>query len=436
MTLQSPTDDFHRTSDSPVTFFRLRALHFAREIGVDLGEVLEAVGIVTTAFGESWLNDAAENVSRGTALPFRRHPLGDLISIAGLNQVAEVVELAGYLRSVASDPRLSMIIDGIKAQYHQSLLQLAFAAKVRAVGASDVALEPDATGGRMSDIVFTFQGERFRAECYRPTVKPDASYDESSRLATAALKAIPYGGPILSVGVSLNGELSADVRKEVSGVIARLAKNVLDSIGPDERQFPAFMMIGAAATVSVCRALPVPPGSEPRLMVAPQFPKQGRDWDIFVRQNVAYESDMAGVAGDVNSGVGLNHCAIWLCDSTREQRSLKQDLKAPLEKLGHKIEAKLSQARSEAGDRRLMIADSWMTAQLPRVDKPVVERLRKKIVGAHENVAGLLLVSRGWSGEQTRHIYEHFPLLGDEPSAATTELVARLRQLESREHAS
>jgi hypothetical protein len=151
---------------------------------------------------------------------------------------------------------------------------------------------------------------------------------------------------------------------------------------------------------------------------------------MFVRQNVSRVSQIAGLRGDLTAGVSLHHVAIWLCDESRKRRSLEQDLVRPLERLGEKIEKKLAQARSQIAAARVLLVDTWMTNQLHRVDAEVVERLRRKIVEAHGNVACLLLVSRTWHARLGRHGYDFYPLYPSSQDPSIAEMVRRLSAID------
>jgi hypothetical protein len=423
--------DFERTKETPIDFLRLRVLQLGPTMGVDSSAAIEAFGIFATAFGVEWLNAAATDSAPSSPIAFRRHPIGDLVSTAGPEQVAELFELADYLRTLQDAPGIAPIIDGLKGQYYQTLLQVAFAARLKVAGLEKLSVEPPAAAGRFSDIHGTFGGVGMRFECYRPTVKRDTSQDESTRLAQSILVALKKSPVLLSIGIAFTQPLTAAMRKVVRHRVMELANEVIASAKAHPETVPAFTISSDFCSVSVTLGLPAKPSSPPRLFVAPQFAKQDQDFDLFLRANFAYQADMIGLDADHRSGIGTNQVGIWLCDETREQRSLKQDLTRPLEKLGNRIEAKLAQARSISGDRRIVIVGTWMTNQLGRVDTNVVERLRKKILVSHENVAALLLVSRNRRGPGWRHSYIIKPLFPDQVDRQVAGLIHQLQTLET-----
>jgi hypothetical protein len=422
-------DDFERTKESPVDFLRLRVLELAPQLGVDGREALEMFGIFVTAFGESWLNEAADDHSYSDAIAFRRSHLGDIVSTAGATQISELFEIADYLRAMAGSTKLTALITGLKEQFHQTILQLAFAARLRHIGATGVDVEPPTGEGRFADVSAIYGALRLRMECYRPTFKREMETGEAFRLATSVMRAQRESSIVLSVGIALKKPLNAALRKEVTAVARKLASEVIaaSATTPD---FPAFTAASDDCVISICRGLPTQPGSRPKVLVAPAFPHQQQNFDMFVRQNVAQVSTVAGLRGDPEAGVSLHHVAVWFSEESRKRRSLEQDLTKPLEKLGDKIEKKLAQARSETGDARIFVVDTWMTNQLHRVDQSIVERLRRKIVEAHANVAALLLVSRTWHQRLGRHGYEFYPLYPSAPNATVEQMVARLSAID------
>jgi hypothetical protein len=153
--------DFERTQESALEFARLRALRFAADLGVPGDAVNERFGILINAVGSEWLTAAAEDVPQGRALPFRRHPLGDLISTAGPLQIAELLELGLYLGDIADVPGSSDVVAALKGQYRQTFFQLAVAYMARSAGATILRLEPPTSGGRLADLAMAIESQPY-----------------------------------------------------------------------------------------------------------------------------------------------------------------------------------------------------------------------------------------------------------------------------------
>ena len=423
-------DDFERTKEDPVTFLRLRALALAPEMGVPLSYASEAVAIFVTAFGEAWLNDAAEDKSPSLSVPFRRHPLGDLVSTAGAHQIAEAFEVSDYLRALQDSPHLQRVIIDLKAQYRQAILQLAFAARLRAIGANEVELEPPAAAGRFSDILFRYSGTAYRAECYRPTVRSGgARNEELIRLGQDALDAVKVRPLVYSISIALKEEPTAPTRKRLIRVVLGLAERV-DQRAGSQAGLPGCTFEDAAGTVSVCQGVATTSGTAPKPIVGPSFPEQEDTWSVFLRQGVSREADVVGVFGEAGQGTGLSSAAIWLPRDSRKAQSLDQDLTEPLVRLGKKVENKISQTRADSQELRVLIVDSWLTGQIRRARPEDVTRLKRKLVDSHEAVAGLLLVQRQWMDSVGRHGYQMHALLPDSQPRLPEDLLQRLSSID------
>lgn len=428
-------NDFQRTTEDAVTFFRLRALFLAPQMGVALAQVDEAVAIVVGALGREWLIGAADDVPPATPLALRRHPLGDMISTAGTTQVAECLELAAYLRELAMSPQLGEVIAGLKSQYRQTLLQLATAARLQLAGATGVSLEPPALDGRLSDVAFSYTGRRFRAECYRPTVTAQREVrEEMLRVGQACVAEVRDRPHVYAVAVAFTDAPTAAIRREARRVVRRLADEV-DAVvtqHSDDIIFPAFTATGPWGVVSVTRALPTPKGAPPILLRPDAFPQQGDDPDVFMRTGYLTQREAAGVGAAPPASVGLSHVGIWLPPAVRADASADRDLEQPLAKLGRKIERKLAQARNDEEAERVAVVETWMTSQLDRVNPEHVERLRRKVVDAHDGVAALLLVHRDWTPALGRHGYTVRVLQPSARPGLPADLVTRLAALDGR----
>jgi hypothetical protein len=154
-----------------VTFFRLRALASAPSMGLTTAFVAEQIDTLVMAIGRDWLLEATKDVPPSIPIPFPRHPLGHLVSTAGPEHIAEALELAEYLHALSKVPGVSSVPQALRAQYYQTVLQVAFAARLRRGGAQNLVLEPTATDGRLSDIRFDFGGMRYRARVLSANVQ-------------------------------------------------------------------------------------------------------------------------------------------------------------------------------------------------------------------------------------------------------------------------
>ncbi len=88
--------------EEPLDRFRQRALTLASRMRFDPFLVNEAIATLTCSLGTEWVANEADTQQRGTPWPFRDHPVGQMIHVAGERSVAEALELAHYLKTAAS----------------------------------------------------------------------------------------------------------------------------------------------------------------------------------------------------------------------------------------------------------------------------------------------------------------------------------------------
>ena len=351
-------DDFKRTSEDPVTYFRVTAMRLAPKIGVTVAEADEAVSLVIGAFGIDWLNREADNFPESTPMPFRRHHMGGVISTAGETQLAEVLELATYLRVLAEVSGVGGLIAGLKAQFHQALLQVTYAARLKMAGVEHMRLEPPALDGRLGDIRFDVLGESYVVECYRPTTRSTGdAHNEIVRIVQECLDLAREERWILAIGVALTEDPSPAIRAQTLNMIAEAVTVVVARRNRGDEHFPSLTVVGAIATVSVSIATNVRTGDGPKLRRDPAFPFQENDWDTYLRDGFVREADVRAIEGSVLDGVGQSSCAVWLPSDLRAEQAKPAETAELLRRLGAKIEKKLAQARSAEGAKRLGTTD-------------------------------------------------------------------------------
>ena len=390
--------DFVRTHESPLNFARLRALSFAPMLGAGERTVNEAFGVISNVFGVEWLNAAAKDISPGQALPFARHPIGRLVATAGLPQVAELVELGGYLAQLAYVPGIEQVITSLKSAYPQSLFQLAFASLCMRAGAQILRLEPEAAGGRLADLDVVVDGQRAHAECFRPTYETRDPGDVH-RLAQQALEETADIPAVVSVAIQMHTEVTAVVRRQVVRAVRRLIKEFSES-SRNGGGVACRVEREALATISVCRSTTAPPGDQSRLVTAPGFLLPAQEATVFIRRAMARASDIAGIGGMAIGHETGSHVALWLsADGTSYDHALRENaLDVELQRIGRKIERKVAQTRGVDGDAlpgwRIIAVDASVTGRLHAASVDQIARLRGKVVEAHNGIAALLMMQR------------------------------------------
>jgi hypothetical protein len=417
--------DFQRTNETAIDFARLRSLALVGELGVAAGDVNEAFGILQNAFGTQWLNDAAEDVPKGRALPFRRHPIGDLVSTAGVLQLSELIEVAGYLRDVASVQGVLEVIANLKtAAYRQTFFQLSFADMLAKSGAQLVRFEPPTEDGRLADIAAVIAGEAFHVECFRPTFRV-IDPNEPVLLMQNVLDVCASAPIVISVAIDLSAELAAANRREIVGVVRRLVDDVVRR-SSESSDIPTSLLTIPAGVVSVCRGLPVKAGSEPRFVAAPGFPRQNDRPRFFMRSGLVERNQVTGVHASYGEGVAGSHVAVWTREDEDEEPTASADEK--LLKLARKLESKLSQTRAD-DSARLIAVDTAILRDVHALEAATVERVRGKLIHAHEGVRGLFLMKRDPTGDADRHHYLLRVLLPSTGPTMDSAFVSRFSRL-------
>jgi hypothetical protein len=194
----------------PFRFLERQAGAFCQQCSFPKDFIPEGIDILRSVFGESWIRDqVAKRVSEGS---YRapKHPIARHFSTGGKSDIAELLELAAYIKSLVRVPRLSDVINHMKnaPEYRTSLLQLAYAYRFRRVGATDLQLEPTADGGRLGDFAFTIEKMGIIAECYVPRPASDDPLGEikhSYSLSTSERTPVCFGRPGASTRTRLSG---------------------------------------------------------------------------------------------------------------------------------------------------------------------------------------------------------------------------------------
>src|SRR5262249_12093354 len=139
----------------------------------------------------------------------------------------------------------STVLDGLKADYPSTLLQLSFALRVSGLGATEVALEPPVEAGRLGDVSFRLSGQEFVAECYVQRAVPWTTSTEGMWLLRRIPKLLEQQHVTVSIAIQLNRPLDAAGRKKLLASLQRMLRQ-LDGSQTDER----LLEKGAAWLVS------------------------------------------------------------------------------------------------------------------------------------------------------------------------------------------
>lgn len=397
--------------------FQIRALSFAAKLRFSPHLVNEAIAVLTATFGNDWLQSEDLSTS-GIPLGFGGHPLRRDLKLAGENQVTNILELVEYLKVVpgATDP---IVITNLKDAFGRAILQLAFAYRLMRTGTEQVGLEPPAAGGRVGDIGFRFHGHDFLVECYSVSATPtgDAQHEEV-RLTTSIMVLTRDDDRVVAVAVRLAQPLTAAHRK----AIVRALRPALS-----QSLIPPILLRVDGSVISIAQSVEVGPGQNSALVFHQDFDNEGQP-DQLTRASYVPRSKAFSLTDRSFEAPTGSHVALWLDSETRRKRSIKKPLEEELEKLARKAERKLVQTRGD-GMRRLLVISSWVAHEFDKATHESLDRLAGKLVRAHENVDGVLIVGRAWTYESDRHHYLIHPVVREESPGA--EVCTALVELES-----
>jgi len=407
--------------------WQTRALQLAQALRVDAGAINEAVGTLAAVFGDAWLAEACGR-DPGHPLPFRRHPVGNFLVPPGEDQIASALELIEYLKFASRSPAFPKLVDGLKAHYGATFLQLAFGFRLARAGATDVTFEPPVQRGMYGDIASRVSGKSVIAECYIPRVPHHSLEVDWLQLKCLELRHGPRP-TVLSIAVKLKKTPTSTERKTVVRLVrefsAEIDGNVVVGRAADDSRYAET----SAAHVSVARTAPVGPREDSLGRLHASFPDmKGRQPTSFGRVTIGVMSELR--QREPQAREHRDSVAVWLSEADEEAISLDKDLDEPLELLGGKLERKLAQTKRDARTRRVLIVSSWMTKQLNRARPSTMKRLRDRIFFKHTGVAGVLMVLHAFHRSPPRHRYTITPILPDGESALPQEFFDELLRLE------
>ena len=388
--------------EEPLDRFRQRALGLASRMRFDPFLVNEAIGTLTCSLGAEWVASEADTRQRGTPWPFRDHPVGQMIHVAGESSVAEALELAHYLKTAASSQAFPTLIAQIKAraQYRPTLLQLAFHDRLALLADDLPILEPPTDGGRVADIQFRRLDQPYLVECYARSEGTSAA-DEAEWLMEKTLNAVNDLEGVFSIAIQLHSIPNAAERKELHRQIVAAAKRLDAVCWRSGARAPSELIESDAARISVWRTRPSRLGGRPLLCVHPSFPDLGDPDRLIVGEEVP-ERAIRGLNPTATRGALVGHVAVWL---PAGQAGLPESVDEQVLKLVGKMRTKLAQTRSRDA-YRVLIVDTWTAHSRFRLSEEAETQVKRAIFGGHSNVAGVLLVTRHFDEDAKRHRYQ------------------------------
>lgn len=385
--------------------WRIRALSMAREVGVAPEAVNEAIAVVRHAFGDEWLAEITARRTLGTPYPFRDHPIGGMITTAGMVQVVELLELSEYLKFAAASPEYPAIVANLKAQYGKTIPQLAFAYRFRQGGADNVTLEPPAADGRSADVGFEYGGREYMVECFVPSGSsgPRDSYEQVQWLTQQVMEAVSDLETPVSVAVVLREPMDAADRKDLVRLIRKASMEVQGPIG--RAGYTPLTFESPVAHISVGATVRVGPDEQSQFNVPAGFVDLDEQPDVFVRSQLANRSEVFRAQNQVIRGSYGSHIAVWRSEEERAVTSLDGPVGEPLRRLAKKVKDKVPQTKAGTGARGVLIVQTWLAEATERATAEEMAEFERQTIEQHSGLDAVVLILRHWSEEHRRFVY-------------------------------
>ncbi|WP_147446750.1 hypothetical protein [Corallococcus sp. CA047B] len=417
----------NNSGDDPFFLWRARATLLAPKMRLDAYLINEAIGIINTVLGESWLQSEGLKKDLGTVLGSRSHPIGNCLQAVWEPQIAELAELAEYLKFAARSQNFSKVAGCLRGDYESTRLQLAYAYRLQGVGAERIDFEPAVAAGRHGDIEFFYEGSGYLVECFVPREQVAGSSEEDlERLLKGALSAVE-GLPItVAIAIQLLRSIDVRDRKEIVQCVQELGVEMERYTKSSLSMPKTLLRRTSSALISVALTVPAAPGEFPVISTDPAFPRPNGGPYVFLGLSLVPRS-IAGVQPSSHLAATQSRVGIWLSDKESRERSIKQDLEAPLMQLARKIKKKSAQTKRGPEWGRILLVQTWIASEFDRIRRDQLEGFCKELL-ASTRLSAVLLVSRRWDDLRLRHAWTVRPILLRNRQSDLRELLSRVSQ--------
>ena len=422
----------------PFDFWIARATGAAARLGLTHVPMAEALAVVSNAVGETWLRSVCELASTAET-PFKPHPLGDWLTIAGDDAVVEVVELALYLRRLSRVPGLTDGLIVLRENYWTARQQLAYAYRLLQLGAENLQFEP-AVGTNRGDLSFHLDGRLFVLESFYPR------YGRGT--APSLIRLFKRAGNILdAIGRLTPRTLRITVRvvrapdhRDAKALERRILQVVREGLAKSQDGDVTGGNLSAAATFSEATSELATITIEDITGVAPDPDFAGgnpmslepQTLAVMVARSIPREQAARLRHGPLPESYGKRGTRFRLIDATMSDTPSSSTEIAT--SLVAKLQRKVSQlgALPEGASRLLLVNVPWLNdpANPESVShvRTILERIDARIVRGRLRMAGVLAVTRTWTGR--RHQYRGVVLEGAEGAGLARRVEEGLNRLE------
>jgi len=377
----------------PFDHFAKQAFRNAKRFRFPLRFINESIAIVRNAFGEIWLRGMFGRDRGATPVALHsKHPLADCFAVAGENQIAEILELAVYLKHLAGVKNLEYVITQMKDKYYNGLLQLAYAYRFSKIGASNIELEPKANKGKRGDIYFEFYDSPCMVECYIPRSSRLDTSIELHHSVRAIFDALESKDGIYRVSIRLKKSISPLDRKQIHAKVIELIHTIHRQEHMEIEDDIAKILIENISKSEVETDFPTSRGH--------WTVYGGADWGIN-----QYWTDRGGIQ-DIRDGLEKrtqrgNRIFVWRSPGEKKRMSLQERVDG----LTKKMTKKLAQTKlADEQTKRIIIVSIGEGKHEDPDDIRICQEVGRRISIDHSNLFMIILTSRVWT-IQSRYRY-------------------------------
>ncbi|GEM_PF-4033462 len=386
--------------------------------------VNEAIAIIKGAFGEQWIRNSFNDKMRGSPLiPMTKHPISRNLLAPSASTITTIYELAIYIKRLLHIKNLHKVLEMMKSQYAEGLMQLAFAYRFLRLGSQNLEFEPKARGGRLGDIFFELEGKQYMVECYIPRSKACRNSSTELRYCINPIfNAINSANKILRVYIALKQKIGHQERKEIQRMIISAIKQPSQHKNLEIENPFAKVIIDDISDMK--QDVDFPP-----------FPSQAdlygkADWGVRQHKVPGNKKVILQIREGKYKHKGI-YSRIFVKDTESERSEVSVEER--IKELTKKIEKKLAQTRISDGNvRRIVIAQVIEGREVGEgnIDSAhICRQIQRNIVAKHSSVSAVFLCVRTWTAKM-RHVYMGVVLLGTEKDAISDTFLDRLNNLE------
>ncbi|MHB8278573.1 MAG: hypothetical protein ACYDIA_13085 [Candidatus Humimicrobiaceae bacterium] len=324
--------------------FYEKAILFSEKLQLPSDFFEEALDTIKSNLGKDWINKQAQKSQHGTAFPFRVHPLADLITIAGGQQIVEFLELAVYLKKLKDLENFSDVIKNLKDenQYNHAFSQLGYAYRFKLLGAKLLKFEPQ-YDKYFGDMSFNYDNKNYMVECYRPEMVAEGSYKQLDFIVKDVFNTIKKNPKV--VFIKLKRSINVEDRKRIK----QLTINGIKSIESENKIEIKVEDDSAEITIKDIMHL------EPSFYL-PQVGANGlsvgfQNADISIAQSFLFKKDIPKYLLEEKKGDYKNIILIWISKSDRKEVFLMNKMDNYL----NNIKRKMGHIPSASYDKMILI---------------------------------------------------------------------------------